>query len=100
MRKMKRVAVILAVVGLLVGSVHPKPTRASTEEDFIIAGAVLTAYVVVIVLATAVVYRNRPCFPPTNTDSDIDIDKMPLEHGVHFGNRCAQTSPNATLVCW
>ena len=100
MRKMKRLAVIFAVVGLLMGSVHPKPARANTQEDFIIAGAALTAYVVVIVLATAAVYRNRPCFPPTNANSDIDIDKMPSEHSVHFGNHCGQTSPNATLVCW
>jgi hypothetical protein len=98
---MKRVAVILAVVGLLVaGALRPRPARASTEEDLIIAGAALTAYVVVIVLATAMVNRNRPCFPPTNTDSDIAIDKIGSEHGVHFGNHCTQTSPSATLICW
>ena len=84
-KKMKRVAVILAVIGLLVGSIHPNPARASTQEDAVIAAAALTGYIVFIVLATAVVYRNRPCFPPTNTPSDIDIGEMPSEHGVRFG---------------
>ncbi len=101
-KKMKRVAVMLAVIGLLVGSVHPKPARASMSdgEAALLAVGALTGYIVLIALVTAFAYRNRPCFPPTTTPSDIDIGEMPSEHGVRFGTHCTQTSPNATLICW
>lgn len=98
MRKIKRSIAILAVVVFL-GTLQPKPARAlsAVEEGFLIAGAALAAYVVFIIVGTAITNRNRACFPD---DANTPLEPDSAQSDVHFGQHCTQGDGGLTVVCW
>ena len=97
---LRRLIAILAVLAVLgVGTFTPSSARAdSTTDDFIYAGIALGAYVGLVVLFTSVIYGS-----PSElalTPADVDVRRDVPQPAVRVGQRCRQTSPSFTLLCW
>jgi len=98
---LKRAVAILAIVGVLgSGVMAPAAAGADGAETFIIVAAALGAYIGLIVVATAWIYRtpSSDSFAPVPANQ-VGDDRQPAD-GVRLGPRCAQQSGGLTLMCW
>ncbi len=95
----RMIAIIIVLAVLAAGTLSPSPARAdSTTDDFIYAGIALAAYVGIVVVATAIVYKT-----PSElmlTPADVDVRRDLPEPAVRVGKQCRQTGPALTLLCW
>ena len=94
----RMIAIIVVVAVLAVGTLTPSSVRANTTDDFIYAGIGLAAYVGIVVLATAIVYRTPSELMLTPADVDVQRDRP--EPAVRIGKQCRQTGPTLKLLCW
>jgi hypothetical protein len=92
------IAIIVVVTLLAVGAVGPPPAHANTGDDFIYAGIGVAAYVGLVVLGTAIVYRTPS--ESTFTPADIPVRRDRSEPAVRLGQQCRQTGPTIKLLCW
>ena len=91
----KKIVVIVVVVSLLViGTLAPAPARADTAQALTLAGIAIAAYVVAVVIATAIVYRKPFMDGPPALDRDAD------KRDLHFATHCRQQMGNVTVACW
>ncbi len=98
---MKRLIAAVAVVTfLMMGTVSPKPARASTTtEILIIAGAAIVGWVAFVVIATQIAYRKSVGWSENPADRPANPNHAPDR--VHFGLDCHPTSAETTpVMCW
>ena len=100
-RFVNRVFAVVALLGVLgLGIAAPEPVHAvDTETGLILAGVAAAAWVVMVVVATTLIYKHGYA-PPTNIPTTSHVDAPFEEPGVRIANGCKQAGTGLTLVCW
>lgn len=95
----KRLVAILAIGAMLgIGTLKPTPARADTTETIIIAAGALVAYVIIVVIATKLVFGHNDMDMATIEDPTLTYQQP--DGNVHFTQRCRQDGGTITLACW
>jgi hypothetical protein len=97
--RMKRVVVLIAVMSLLmIGTVSPTPARADSTQIAILAAAALAGYIVIVFIATWLVYRSPSASTEDEEDPPVDGKQPPA--AMRCGPNCRQSSGDLALLCW
>ncbi len=99
----RAVALLIAIALLIAGALRPPPARANTEEALIIAGAALGGYILIVVIATAIIYGKKSRGETKVTPlvlRPVPAAEETTRGGLQFGSRCRSTAATPALLCW